>query len=908
MRLCKCIFVSGMIVLVAMQKNLLEALSGIVLPEVDEPESDEIQLKAFTAAHKDEFRFITLLDLYQEQPTLLDCCLNDIVLKLLPYIHFLDEGQTKLDQLSSCTFKLLSHLAKVRGYKSFCVYLPHEVSYLEKVLSSLERLSDDFHAHYVLLLWLVIICKNPFSLNRFAPNAKDPLHTAQRIISVALSYLSKAVDRCHPVAALLLAITVCRAETCAVLLPSLVKNSVENLQNCGEKSSVNAKLIGNLYLLVAIFKQGQRKDLLPLTPLVLQSLDFMLYMNNVDFIVKKLVTKLVQRVGMVFLKPKVALWRYNRGNRILTFDNRETGSNINGNRGDEEDLGEDDCYNIPEKELEAILDIILMSLRDCDTGVRWSAAKGVGRIASRLPKILAEEVVRSIIGNNFNDVFAHAAWHGGCLAIAELARRGYLPADLLPEVVKILEKALVYEEPRGRYALGANVRDAACYIAWALARAFRVSDLALYLLDIATALVCVALFDREINVRRAASAAFQENVGRQGSIPNGIEILTKIDFYAVGQRNRTYVEIACEIAEYSNYTLPIIEHLLFKKVCHWDEKLRFLAAESLRRLAKKHGSLIYKQVPQYVLPLLDHKFPAQRQGGILALGEILSGLHESGFELSSEILKKAAEVPPQYYSLCEKKSRITGGFLIRRAINTFIQLLSPVIPLSLIPVDDWLKAVELNISDTNEEMRRAAGYAAVAYFDLFKQPEDVKKLASRVTEQYLSEFLRADSETHRQGIALLLSCLHTPVLLEICNGVYVYEQIIITLTSVIKKRNSLDSLWAFGRQEALKAITEIALKVGINNLGNLEQFTYCILNAMDDYTISRKGDIGRFLRESSMQSLSLIVPKINDKCLQMKIIDKSICKIVQQSCEKIDSVRVDFWTTLNVLLMLINVT
>ena len=68
---------------------------------------------------------------------------------------------------------------------------------------------------------------------------------------------------------------------------------------------------------------------------------------------------------------------------------------------------------------------------------------------------------------------------------------------------------------------------------------------------VATRLICVACFDREVGVRRAASAAFQEGVGRlvrqifgpvkaanvaQGVYPEGIDVLGHTDFYSVSIR------------------------------------------------------------------------------------------------------------------------------------------------------------------------------------------------------------------------------------------------------------------------------------------------------------------------------------------------------------------------------------
>ena len=67
-----------------------------------------------------------------------------------------------------------------------------------------------------------------------------------------------------------------------------------------------------------------------------------------------------------------------------------------------------------------------------------------------------------------------------------------------------------------------------------------------------------------------SKAAFQENVGRQGTFPHGIDILTTADYFAVGSRSNTYLNLSVFVAKFPEYTRSLIEHLVQLKLGHWD--------------------------------------------------------------------------------------------------------------------------------------------------------------------------------------------------------------------------------------------------------------------------------------------------------------------------------------------------
>jgi len=66
-------------------------------------------------------------------------------------------------------------------------------------------------------------------------------------------------------------------------------------------------------------------------------------------------------------------------------------------------------------------------------------------------------------------------------------------------------------------------------------------------------LLITCIYDREVNCRRAASAAFQEHVGRQGSFPHGIEILTEADYFTIGLRSNAYLNVGLYASSYDQY-------------------------------------------------------------------------------------------------------------------------------------------------------------------------------------------------------------------------------------------------------------------------------------------------------------------------------------------------------------------
>uniref|UniRef100_S4RVL6 Tubulin-folding cofactor D ARM repeats domain-containing protein n=1 Tax=Petromyzon marinus TaxID=7757 RepID=S4RVL6_PETMA len=395
-------------------------------------------------------RFFLIMSKYQEQPHLLDPHLEWMLDLMLPMVRSEDSPD-----LMHITCKFLYIISKVRTYKPFIRLFPHEVADFEPVLALLEAQDpvdrETWQTRYILLLWLSMLSLIPFDLTRFdgalpgGASGTERKPVMERVLDVAKTYLV-VTDLPRNAAATLVAKFVTRPDVKQKHLPHFMDWSLSALSSM-EMGTLEqeARADGMLRSLAQMFKHGKRDDFLPHASVVLQCVVKCRLLEASNTNLRKLSIKLVQRIGLTFLKPKLAAWRYQRGSRSLLDNLQAPGQQQQQQqsplivssqasaapRANDDDDDEDD--DIPE-EMEGIIEHLLFGLKDKDTVVRWSAAKGIGRVTGRLQKDLADDVVASIL-ECLSVGETNKAWHGGCLALAELGRRGLLLPSRLPDAI-----------------------------------------------------------------------------------------------------------------------------------------------------------------------------------------------------------------------------------------------------------------------------------------------------------------------------------------------------------------------------------------------------------------------------------------------------------------------------------------
>ncbi|KAF5731648.1 tubulin-folding cofactor D [Tripterygium wilfordii] len=732
----------------------------------------------------------SIMDKYQEQGQLLEPYLESIVSPLMFIVRSktieLGVASNEILEVLKPICIIIYAMVTVCGYKAVIKFFPHQVSDLELAVSLLQKCHDtasatslrqestgEMEAKCVILLWLSILVLVPFDISSIDTSIADdktlgalePAPLVLKIVKFCKDYLSNAGPM-RTISGLLLSRLLTRPDM-SMAFTSFVEWTHEVLSSGVEDALSHFQLLGAVEALAAIFKSSGQKQLLDVVPRVWNDVTMLIKCGTAarSPLLRKYLMKLTQRIGLTCLPHRSPSWHYVSRIRSLG-ENVQCNNvlNISSSKSEESpDLLPDEDMDVPEI-VEEIIEMLLSGLRDTDTVVRWSAAKGLGRITSRLTSALSDEVLSSVL-ELFSPGEDDGSWHGGCFALAELARRGLLLPISLPKVVPLIVKALHYDVRRGPHSVGSHVRDAAAYVCWAFGRAYYYTDMKNMLEQLAPHLLTVACYDREVNCRRAAAAAFQENVGRQGNYPHGIDIVNTADYFSLSSRLNSYLHVAVNIAQYEGYLYAFADELMSNKICHWDKGLRELSAEALSALVKYDPAYFANSVVEKLIPSTLSTDLYMRHGATLAVGEVVLALHQCDHALSSEKQKQVAGLVPAI-----EKARLyrgKGGEIMRSAVSRFIECIS----LSRLAVSEKTKRSLLdtlneNMRHPNSQIQNAAVRALEHFFQAYLVSRD-NAGASNTVSRYL-ELLTDQNVAVRRGSALAIGVL--PFELLVCRG------------------------------------------------------------------------------------------------------------------------------------------
>ncbi|DBA68172.1 TPA: hypothetical protein ACH3X2_013907 [Trebouxia sp. C0005] len=418
-------------------------------------------------------------------------------------------------------------------------------------------------------------------------------------------------------------------------------------------------------------------------------------------------------------------------------------------------------------------------------------------------------------------------------------------------------------------SVGAHVRDAAAYVCWAFARAYTAADMLESIAVLAPALLVTACYDREVNCRRAASAAYQESVGRQGNVPHGIDILTAADYFTLSSRTQAYLTVAPFIAQFPEYKQALADHLLSTKLSHWERSLRELTSKALAALVPTQPGFLQTTAVDTLLPLCLNSILEVRHGAALGVGELTLALHSQGQALDTDRQYGVAGVVPAI-----EKARLyrgKGGELMRGAVCRLVECLALAkLPLTPAQHKQLHSSIDENLRHPTASIQSAACSALAAFTATYMPTGDAEAI-NKTSDKYLG-LLTDPNVAVRRGAAAALGALPTRLLEPLS------RQILAGLAAATQVEEDPDDRDAETRVAAVKALALVAHKLYGPRLEaaacdarqaattaaaadpaaaalSTEHVVKALLAAVEDYSTDNRGDIGSWVREAAVMEM-----------------------------------------------------
>ena len=914
------------------QYSLIECNSVINL-NTKNLAADSSQIKSLDELLDYKNKTIMIINLYQEQPGLLDPIIDklttplvDALYEIIKTLIFVDKENNKESKeeknndflrhslliICKAVSQILYVLCKVRGYDVISKYFSSEVHVFEPIITFMLRLvdtnDDAWQTIYILLLWTSILGLIPFDI--------ETIDTSGVITNNLMNFYVKALtmsSNLRDISSYSASKFLTRKDIIQKnLLKDYINLCLETLKKQTNNDVEVFLIVGMLSSLALIFKNGSRTDMMCYVETIINNIIDVKFIEELENsnLVRKFKISLAGKIGLIILKPKDQIWRYKITFKNLIKDdlayNNDISSINNNNNNNNNKNSSDIDIDVNYDYIENIIQCVLEGITDKDSIVRWTASKAIGRICERLDKSMIQDILNEIL-NNF-DISEENYLQGSCLAIAELIKRGLVLPDQLENIVNLLSKALIYEENKGGFCVGSQVRDSACYVVWALARAYSPEVMREHVKTLSNSLILTILFDKVVNIRRAASAAFQEHVGRQGYFPHGIEIITEADYFTLGNITNCYLNISLFISQYEEYYSSILNYLSNDRLFHSDINIRQNAAECLSLILPFNFKYILDNNNNINNNIDDKKTKIQtsvqtihnlfnniinnkvfssnlntRHGALIGLGYLIISLKGHwDYEYNSRIIRvKVLES----LSLSEKKILEDSDY--KKAFDAYYSNLKHFNALDNI----LLKEKNLENNKTFEEINEK----------LIKLPQDLvennylKIKGAEVMRSGINEYIKllaisqiniSSTSSYLSLVNILLDNMKHPkikIIEEASNALsYLmdnyYENLVLNYKEEFTSQINLIFLNALNisvNDESVYVTRGYSMAISCFNiniiLNNLEETIKCLITNCAPKTTENNDAQTRAI---SINSLAIIIIKILNKCNDLSVINK----------------------------------